>query len=133
MKIGFDLDGTLDTPAIARLCQAMLNEGHTVYIISGVFTEAGDWQSLEAKRRKLQTLGIPHVVWPSTHDRGLAMLYVLESSPAQGDRDYRLADIGLRKGDLCQRLGIEVFVEDSELYCTMIPKMCGAVTVLHLK
>lgn len=136
MKIGFDLDGTLDRPQILALAKALLAAGHEVHVITGVFLEAADWQDGDAKRKKLLRLGLPFKENPATaseHASQRAVLHILSAVPATFDRDYRLADLGLRKGELCERLGIELFIDDSEKYVEMIPKMAGGTSVLHVR
>jgi hypothetical protein len=140
MRVGFDLDGTLDRPRIAELAKVLAGLGHEVHCITGVFPEAVGWQDAAAKRRKMRRLGFPFVEcrhpvftespkWPVA-EIGELILHILDAVPATFDRAYRLADLGLRKGALCEELGIELFIEDSELYAEMIPKMSGATTVL---
>jgi hypothetical protein len=133
MKIGFDLDGTLDRQAVRNLLMALLREGWEVYVISGVFTEAGAWQNGDAKRAKMNRLGIPFDEFPGPAGRGRVKLHILEAMPESYPRDYRLADLGLRKGALCESLGIDLFVDDSATYCEMIPKMAGDVTVIQVR
>lgn len=133
MKVGFDLDGTLDRPALRDLALALLESGHEVHIITGVFPEAENWQDGPAKRAKLFRHRVPFYEWPNEPREGAARLHILTAVPSTFDRDYRLADLGLRKGELCERLGIEMFFDDSDKYCEMIPKMAGAVTVLHVR
>jgi hypothetical protein len=144
MKIGFDLDGTLDRPVLTELCKGLLAAGHEIHIISGVFPEAVGWQDSVAKKRKLARLaipydecivGLPDVVMVSQHSAGVvncAHLHILQAVPATFDRDYRLADLGLRKGALCEELGITLFFDDSRLYCEMIPKMSGGTLTLKV-
>jgi len=144
MKIGFDLDGTLDRPAMRALCKHLLRSNQQVYIITGVFPEARGWQDEAAKRAKLERLGIPYYVCEELdlnsdkailegdiHDP-VAQLYVLNAVPSTFDRDYRLIDLGLRKGALCERLGVEMFFDDSSTYCEMLPKMSGNTLVLKV-
>ena len=144
MKIGFDLDGVLDRPALRDLCLSLLQGQHEVHIITGIFPEAGEWQNMPAKREKMDRLRIPYTAPIMPDPRGgvmlhkhafpgTVMLHVLDAVPPTFDRDYRLADLGLRKGALCERLGIEMFFDDSEEYCKMIPKMSGATTVLQVR
>lgn len=132
MRIGFDLDGTLDRPALRDLALVLLEAGHEVHIITGVFPEAENWQDAPAKRAKLSRLKIPFTEGFLDTREG-ATLHILTAVPSTFDRDYRLADLGLRKGELCERLGIEMFFDDSDKYVEMIPKMAGAVTVLHVR
>jgi hypothetical protein len=133
MIVGFDLDGTLDRPALAELCKRMISDGHDVHIITGVFPEAKDWQDAPAKRRKMERLGIPFYE-PATElwKPDKARLYVLDAVPSTFDRNYRLIDLGLRKGAGCEELGITLFYDDSSLYCEMIPKMSGNTLVLKV-
>lgn len=135
MNIGFDLDGTLDRPALRDLALSLIRAGHGVYIVTGVFAEAMEWQDAAAKRAKLERLGIPFTEasefsteTPITGKS--AQLVVLQAVASTFSRDYRLADLGLRKGAYCERQGITLFFEDSETYAEMIPKMSGNTTVL---
>lgn len=136
MRIAFDLDGTLDRPAVTELAKALLAARHEVHIITGVFDESGEWQAERAKRDKLTRLGIFHVMDDlgdaSYPQQQPAVLHVLHAVPETFSRDYRLADMGLRKGALCEKLGVTVMIDDSEDYCKMIPKMSGGTTVLRV-
>jgi hypothetical protein len=133
LVVGFDLDGVLDRPSIRNLCMTLVTAGARVYIITGVFIEALEWQDAPAKLRKLTRLGIPFTYKGEDHNGGGPVLHVLEAVASTFDRAYRLADLGLRKGALCEELGISLFIEDSELYAEMIPKMSGATTVLLVR
>lgn len=132
MIIGFDLDGTLDIGPIRDLALSLLKAGWTVHIITGVFTEAGQWQDHDAKRSKLKQLGIPFTEDLGTPPVGAAKLHILDAMPETYDRAYRLADIGLRKGALCSKLAIDLFIDDSDTYCSMIPNMSGDTAVLKV-
>ena len=147
MKIGFDLDGTLDNPAIRDLAKALLAAGHEVHIITGLFIEAGEWQSSSAKHAKLERLGISHFTeemigccdkQPLTMCYGdpeapAARLHMLYAVPETFPIDYRLRDLGLRKGNLSQQLGLDIFLDDSETYMKMMPCMDGNVALLHVQ
>lgn len=130
MKVGFDLDGTLDRSAIRELALALLRDGHEVHVISGCFREAGDWQNQFAKYEKLARLGL------ITKDGiGMSIPYnlrvvILDAVDHEKfPRDYRLVDLGLRKGAYIAEQGIELMFDDSELYCKTMPSMCGAQIV----
>jgi hypothetical protein len=135
MKIGFDLDGTLDRPGMAELAKVLLAGGHEVFVISGCFDEAGAWQDEGAKWAKLVRLGLavetdlfpPYMAEPGLH---LTVLHAV--SHEKFDRDYRLADIGLRKGAFIAEQGIQVMFDDSEMYCKLMPAYCGA-TIAHVR
>lgn len=134
MRVGFDLDGVLDIPVMADLLRALIEGGHEVHIITGTFTEATGWQDAAAKREKLHRHGIPFVSegMPAAN-APVAVLHILDAVPQSYDQSYRLRDLGLRKGALCEKLGIKVFIDDSETYCELIPAMSGDTTVLHLR
>jgi hypothetical protein len=136
MKVAFDLDGTLDKPAVADLARALLYGGHDVHILTGIFLEAGEWQSLEAKKEKLGRIGI---LFETDDDNDgvfsrfrVAKLHGMEAVDQSYPLEYRLRDLGLRKGALCEKLGIDLFIDDSTMYCEMVPKMNGYVTVLQV-
>jgi hypothetical protein len=111
-----------DRPTILTLARALLGSGHEVHVISGCFPHA-DWQDRNAKIKKMARLGFD------------APIHVIDAIPvtAVHDLNYVLRDLGLRKGALCEELGIELFIDDSETYCSMIPRMSGGTTVLHVK
>ena len=130
MKVGFDLDGTLDRPALRDLALSLLKAGHEVHIISGCFLEAGEWQDEQAKLEKLVRLGLAQagpVKGKYKLPENLRVTILEAVSHIDFDRDYRLADLGLRKGAYVERNGIEVMFDDSELYCKLMPAYCGAV------
>lgn len=134
MKIGFDLDGTLDRPGVLELAKAMLKSGHEVHIISGCFLESGTWQGRQAKFEKLERLGLVMLL-----PGGTVMLppnlfvEILDAVDHEKfDRDYRLADLGLRKGAYVERHGIALMFDDSELYCKLMPAYCGAA-IAHVR
>ena len=131
MIYGFDLDGTLDKKPLADLANLLLLSGHEVHIITSVFPESGEWQSPQSKREKCRRLGIPVSDIPT---RGNAQLHVLWPIPVEQEHDIsaRLRDLGLQKGHLTEKLGIDVFIDDSEIFCGMIPRMDGNVTVLRV-
>jgi len=129
------LDGTLDKPALANLCNALLKAGHEVHIITGIFAEAGAWQGVEAKKDKLLRIGVPAVTsefgwYPGN---GVALMHPLTAVDVTFGLEYRLRDLALRKGDLSHKLGLEVFLDDSETYMTFMPVMNGGITLLHVQ
>lgn len=56
-RYGFDLDGTLDRPALRDLCNALYDAGHQTYVITGGFEDSGEWTE-EARRQRLADLGV---------------------------------------------------------------------------
>lgn len=136
MKVGFDLDGTLDKAHLAELARFLLDAGVEVHVITGIFDEAGDWQSEDAKWRKLGRIGLVQYVKtspPAIIKDPRLHVHFLHAVSEQHSRDYRLADLGLRKGALCEELGITIFFDDSEKYMEMMPKMTGDTTLLHVR
>ena len=132
MKIGFDLDGTLDKPALRALALALLSAGHEVHVISGAFPESGEWQDEQAKLEKLVRFGLAQP-GPEPGKFKLPERLFIEVVNAVEldvyDREGRLVDIGLRKGAYIEKNGIELMFDDSKLYCKMMPAMCGAQIV----
>ena len=124
MRVGFDLDGTLDRPAIATLARVLMDDGHEVFIVSGVFDESGEWQGVDAKRRKIKRLGLERAIPIFLHADNVRAL-----SGEQATLAYRLRTLGLRKGAVCAEEGIELMFDDSADYCAMMPKMCGTQIV----
>lgn len=134
MVIGFDLDGTLDHPALADMCRAMLLAGHEVHIISGRFPEAGSWQDVEEKRQKLDAMNIFHFMDGEEAQEDAAMLHVLDAvEHKKFDIDYRRGDLGMRKGDLCRRLGVQVYIDDSASFCESFRAMNRGCALLQVK
>ena len=97
MRIGFDLDGTLDRPHILDLALMLLDSGHEIHIITGIYDEAGDWQNEEAKIAKINGLRIPCDRSPAVLRSGVAQLHMLHAANLSFGQDYRLRDLGLRK------------------------------------
>ena len=134
MTIGFDLDGTLDHPALAELAKSLIGSGHDVHIITGCFPEAGEWQGHEAKQEKLDLLGIPFSISQDTIEPKTATLHILDAVDYKKfPTDYRLRDLGLRKGALCFELGIEIYIDNSEDFCKTVPSMNAGVAVLQVR
>jgi len=136
--VGFDLDGTLDRPGMAELAMELNEAGHMVHIITASFTESGDWQSNDAKFEKLLRLGFDEdqIQWASDIDEQpidqSVMLHVLKAVVPEFGTEYRQRDIALRKGNLCERLGIQIMFDDSKLYCETMKAMCGT-TIVHVQ
>ncbi len=160
MKIGFDLDGVLDRPAMAALLKVLLEAGVEVHIITGIFDEAGEWQSEKSKRDKLARIGIPTgidtvtfvascrmsagmqaydtfgtpvVVSSVQAAKGAPTVHFLHAVDPSFGLDYRLRDLGLRKGELSDRLGLDLMIDDSQLYCDVMRVMNGGLTVLQVR
>jgi hypothetical protein len=93
---GFDLDGTLDRPALARMANDLHDAGHDVYVITGGLADSGEW-TLKARQERLAALGV----------RYTKIIRCL---------DPDIAKIGALKGGECGRLGIGVMLDDSPSY-----------------
>lgn len=109
---GFDLDGTLDRPALARMANDLYDAGHDVYVVTGGLAEAGEW-TLAARKRKLKALGV----------RYTAVVRCI-------DPDIR--KLGVLKGTECSRLGIDVLIDDSSSYLNGVAAVSSAVRLLVL-
>jgi deoxycytidylate deaminase len=153
MKIGFDLDGTLDKPALLKLAKDLLAAGHEIHIITGVFPESNALLQAPGKYDKLVRMGLAKRVYvpaeapppikkrkgrrkpavvaitqPSykwEFEKGV-FVHVITAMPATYDREYRLVDVAFTKAALIEALGVEIMFDDSELYCKHMPAMCGA-------
>lgn len=134
MKIGFDLDGTLDRPAVRELAFQLLEAGVEVHIISGYFAE-GEWQHPKAKYAKLVRMGFGHWNWINEFfvpECQHLVVSFIDQPDTERDTEYRLRNIALRKGAYCEEHGIDIMFDDSELYVKLMPAFCGTQMV-HVK
>ena len=131
MKIGVDLDGTLDRPAILEMVKYFLAQGQEVHIVSGAFPDA-EWQNRQAKMNKLVRMGLATEAEPFTYELvpGLT-LHVIIALPVGPNKnlDYVLRDLGMRKGTYCEMSGITLFFDDSQTYCDMISRVSGTLAL----
>ncbi len=109
---GFDLDGTLDRPALAQLTNDLYDAGHKVYVVTGGLADTGEW-TMAAREAKLAALGV--------HCTGIIRCL---------DPDIRM--LGLLKGRECRRLGISVMFDDSSFYLRGIAEVSDVVRLLVL-
>lgn len=126
------MDGTCDRPAVLRLVKELLAAGHEVFIITGIFPEAGDWQNETAKLDKLVRLGLAKQLKEHIYDLtvlGNLRFHAVVTVGPDFDRDYRLTDIAFRKATYIEEKGIELMFDDSEYYIKMMPAFCGAQMV----
>lgn len=124
IKVGFDLDGTLDRPPVLALARALIDAGHEVHVITGKFPDGEEWQGTKAKHRKMKRLGLYSLI----AQKRFHVVDALPVTPLK-NLDYVLRDLGLRKGALCEQLGIVLFFDDSATYCEMIGRMSGTMTL----
>lgn len=123
LKVAFDLDGTLDIDILRRLALFLAEHGAEIHVITGTFGESGEWQTEAAKRDKLNRLGLS----------GFATIHVLSAVAPEFGTEYRLRDLGLRKGALCEKLGINLLFDDSPNFCDVAKRMHGGLTVLQVR
>lgn len=109
---GFDLDGTLDRPALAQLANDLYDAGHEVYVVTGGLSDEGEW-SAAAREQRLAALGV----------RCTAIVRCIDPDTWR---------IGALKGEACARLGISVLVDDSCHYLEKVPDASDAVRLLVL-
>lgn len=95
-KYGFDLDGTLDIPAIAQLANDLYAAGHEVYIVTGGFGDRGEWTITE-REKKLTRLKV----------RYTEIIRCLKPT---------FEEIGQEKGRVCHERGIILLFDDSDTY-----------------
>lgn len=117
MIVGFDMDGTLDRPAILQLAIALDAAGHDVHVISGMFPEdEAPWQNEEAKWDKFDKyLRLTNIKF-----------HIVRALPVSATKnlDYVLRDLNLNKANLLRTLGIELYIDDSS-YTPVMKGMCG--------
>ena len=109
---GFDLDGTLTRPALARLANDLHDAGHEVYVVTGGLADSGEW-TLTAREQRLAELGV----------RYTAIIRCI---------DPDIARIGILKGEQCARLGIAVLVDDSRLFLDGVATVSDVAALLVL-
>lgn len=95
MNYGFDLEGTLDAaPEVFRpLCRALMQAGHGVYVITGLFPGA----TREQRLQQLFAIGFFHRV------QYTSLLCVPGTSPEE---------IGTGKANACKEYRIGLYVDD---------------------
>lgn len=93
---GFDLDGTLDKPALAQLANDLFDAGHKVYIVTGGLADSGEW-TLGARIARLHSL----------HVRYTEIVRCIHPDINQ---------LGRIKGEACNGLGISVLLDDAPSY-----------------
>jgi hypothetical protein len=101
-----------------------------------MFTEAGAWQDEVAKMEKLVRLGLAREEASTQNENGGTVKHfklpenlfvmILPAVDKSFSLDYRLRDLGLRKGSYIEKNGIEIMFDDSEVYCNIMPAMCAA-------
>lgn len=109
---GFDLDGTLDRPDLARLANDLFDAGHEVWVVTGGLADAGEWTQ-EARERKVAALGV----------RCTGIIRCI--SPDIGR-------VGALKGEWCRELGITVMLDDDCLYLDGVAQAGGITRLLVL-
>ena len=106
-RYGFDLDGVLSRPVLARLANDLYDAGHEVYIVTGGLADTGEW-TLEERRKRLEKYGV----------RYSEIIRCIEPD---------INNIGAAKGRACDRLGIGLLIDDS------YPYLVGAASVSKME
>jgi len=96
VNVGFDLDGTLDVPAIRDLANALHAAGHGVFVVTGGLADSGDW-TMPAREAKLRALGVNYTE------------IVRCITP-------RMEDIGALKALECGEREISMLIDDAGMY-----------------
>lgn len=108
-QYGFDLDGTLDIPSIAKLANDLYDAGHDIYIITGGFSDSGEW-TISEREKKLAKLGVQYT----------EIIRCLKPT---------FEEIGKEKGRVCKERKISLLFDDSDTY---IQQSKGAVQCLKV-
>jgi hypothetical protein len=93
---GFDLDGTVSKPQIARLANDLFNAGHDVYIITGGIAECYPWR-MEDRIALLAVYGVKY----TEIVRCIAPTWEV---------------IAIIKGDECRKRGVMVMLDDMPVF-----------------
>ncbi len=109
---GFDLDGTVTRPELARLANDLHEAGHEVHIITGGLADTGEWK-MDARVEYLRQLGV--------HYTSIVRCI-----------DPDINAIGKLKGEACARLNITVLIDDAQLYLAGARPWSTAVQLLVL-
>jgi len=116
-KYGFDLDDTLTFhPEIVKLCNNLYDAGHVIYIITGGFSNDGEW-SVESRTRLLAFTGVKY------HH----LIRCIKP-------DFK--QIGIEKARVCKEIGISIIFDDNDSYLEEIflyDSTIQRVKVLSLK
>jgi len=109
VKVGFDLDGTLDRPELAQLARVLYDAGCEIHVITAnAIAVAKYYQTREDKEKKLLRLGV---------------LYT-ELHLAAGTT---FSEVGQEKARIIREQGIEVMFDDSTTFCNMMEEHSDAV------
>jgi hypothetical protein len=115
VKIGFDLDGTLDRPELAKLANQYYSTGHEVHVIT------------------VNRLGMMHYT-ASRHDKvkKLAKLGVKYTKlHLVGGETY--SECGIAKAEIITREGIVLMFDDSPTFVKMMMKYTTGCTILEVQ
>src|SRR5689334_11256222 len=99
-RYGFDLDNTLDRPAIAQLARDLFAAGHEVHIITAIEANADNARYLETFT-KINRLQVP---FTKVH---ITLGYTLE-------------EMGALKANIIEAHGITMMLDDSPTFCREI-------------
>jgi hypothetical protein len=114
MKIGFDLDGTLDRPQLATLARYLHEEGHEVHVITcSRIAQFGYSETRDNKVKKLLRLAVPYT-----------KLHLVEGGT--------YSEAGVAKAGVIEREGIELMFDDSPTFCEIMTGLTKAV-ILRVK
>lgn len=105
-RYAFDLDGTLDVPAIAQLARDLHAAGHEIHILTAALADEG-WMTIPAKEEKLRRLGVP---------------YTQMHRPCFPTQEQ----CGHAKGEILKELGDPLFIDDSPLFHQLVPQHSSA-------
>lgn len=114
MKLGFDLDGTLDHPELKDLCNLLYDAGAEIHILTVGSLGAAGYESTEQRKRdKLQTLGVKY------HHLHLIIADTFEEA-------------GDEKAALCEYHQLKIMIDDSETFVKQMTQGTTAI-ILHVR
>lgn len=114
MKYGFDIDGTLTIPAIAKLANDLYKAGYEIYIITGGLKTNEDPElEIRKKHRKNQLKNLIE---------GYTKLIICVG--------YTTQEVAKMKGEVCLQENIGIIFEDTPLYINWIRQITKGNTAV---
>lgn len=114
MIYGFDIDGTLTIPSIAKLADDLYDAGHEVYIITGGLKTKEDPEIGQREKHRKKQL--------SKLIKNYTKLIICVG--------YTTQEVAKMKGEVCIKENIGLMFEDTLLYINWIRQITDGKTIV---
>jgi hypothetical protein len=115
IRVGFDLDGTLDRPELTKLANMYYDAGFEVHVITvSQLAQAGYITTRAEKMKKLSKLGVKYT-----------KLHLV--------RGATYTECGMAKADVINAEGIVLMFDDAPTFVKMMVKFTKSCTVLEVQ